>query len=161
VDRFAAKSAVLTSRTLLTARQVSAAAERLLDWPGSGNKDGAGFAMFAVCGEINRVPPAATAFVHRDGLFIFAAETCWADHDHPDVAAANLHWLDEFYEGIFGDTPPGQSYQNFPDPALKDWRRAYYGANYDRLARVKRKYDPAGFFRYPQAIGPRRPQATP
>jgi hypothetical protein len=117
--------------------------------------------MFALGGEINQIPPEATAFVHRDGLFVFAAETCWADHDHPDVAAANLHWLDEFYEGIFGDTPPGQSYQNFPDPALKDWRRAYYGANYDRLARVKRRYDPAGFFRYPQAIGPRRPKATP
>jgi hypothetical protein len=153
IDRFAGKSAVLTSRTLLTGQQVSAAAERLLDWPGSGNKDGAGFAMFALGGEINQVPPQATAFVHRDGLFIFAAETCWADYDPPDVAAANLHWLDEFYDDIFGDMPPGHSYQNFPDPTLKDWRQAYYGANYHRLVRVKRKYDPTGFFRYPQAIG--------
>jgi FAD binding domain/Berberine and berberine like len=161
VDRFAGKSAVLTSRTLLTGQQVSAAAERLLDWPGSGNKDGAGFAMFALGGEINQVPPEATAFVHRDGLFIFAAETCWADCDPPDVATANLHWLDEFYDDIFGDTPPGQSYQNFPDPTLKDWRRAYYGANYHRLVSVKRKYDPTGFFRYPQAIGSCHPQAAP
>jgi hypothetical protein len=153
VDRFGGKSAVLTSRTLLTSQQVSAAAERLLDWPGSGNEDGAGFAMFALGGEINQIPPEATAFVHRGGLFIFAAETCWADHDHPDVAAANLHWLDEFYDDIFGDTPPGQSYQNFPDPTLKDWRRAYYGANYHRLVRVKRKYDPTSFFSYAQAIG--------
>jgi FAD/FMN-containing dehydrogenase len=157
VDRFGSKSAVLTSRTVLTDQQVSAAAERLLDWPGSGNPDGAGFAMFALGGEINRVPPEATAFVHRSGLFIFAAETCWADHDRPSVAAANLRWLAEFYHDIFGATPPAQSYQNFPDPTLRDWRRAYYGANYHRLVRVKRKYDPAGFFRYPQAIGsPRR-----
>jgi hypothetical protein len=161
VDRFAGKSAVLTSRTLLTGQQVSAAAERLLDWPGSGNKDGAGFAMFALGGEINQVPPEATAFVHRDGLFIFAAETCWADYDHPDVAAANLHWLDESYDDIFGDTPPRQSYQNFPDPTLKDWRQAYYGANYHRLVRVKRTYDPTGFFRYPQAIGSSRPKPPP
>jgi hypothetical protein len=153
IDKFAAKSAILTSRMLLTSQQVRAAAERLLDWPGSGNQDGAGFAMFALGGEINRVPPGATAFVHRDGLFVFAAETCWADSDPPDVAAANLHWLDQFYDDIFGDTPPGQSYQNFPDPTLHDWRRAYYGANYDRLVRVKREYDPTGFFRYPQAIG--------
>jgi FAD binding domain/Berberine and berberine like len=161
VDRFAGKSALLTSRTLLTDQQASAAAERLLDWPGSGNEDGAGFAMFALGGEINQVPAEATAFVHRGGLFIFAAETCWADYDHPDVAAANLHWLDDFYDGIFGDTPPGHSYQNFPDPTLKDWRGAYYGANYHRLVRVKRKYDPTGFFRYPQAIGSCRPQAAP
>jgi FAD binding domain/Berberine and berberine like len=157
VDKFASKSAVLASSTLLTSKQVSAAAERLLDWPGSGNPDGAGFAMFALGGEINRVPPEATAFVHRAGLFIFAAETCWADHDHPSVAAANLRWLDEFYHDIFGATPPAQSYQNFPDPTLRDWRGAYYGANYHRLVRVKRKYDPTGFFRYPQAIGSRRP----
>ncbi len=161
VDKFAAKSAVLNSRSLLTSRQVSAAAARLLDWPGSGNPDGAGFAMFALGGEINQVPPEATAFVHRDGLFIFAAETCWADHDPRGVAAANLRWLDEFYAGIFGDRPPGQSYQNFPDPTLTDWRQAYYGANYDRLVRVKRRYDPAGFFSYPQAIGSRRSTTAP
>ena len=153
LDRFAAKSAVLNSRTLLTDRQASAAAERLLDWPGSYNKDGAGFAMFALGGEVNKVPPEATAFVHRGGLFIFSAETCWADYDPPGIAAANLQWLNEFYDGIFGDAPPGYSYQNFPDPTLTDWRRAYYGANYDRLLRVKRKYDPTGFFRYAQAIG--------
>jgi hypothetical protein len=154
VDRFGGKSAILTSRMVLTSQQVRAAAARLLAWPGSGNEDGAGFAMFALGGEINRVPPEATAFVHRGALFIFAAETCWADHDHPRVAAANLSWLDEFYRDIFGAAPHDQqSYQNFPDPTLTDWRRAYYGANYDRLVRVKRKYDPDGFFRYPQAIG--------
>lgn len=160
VDWFASKSAVLTSRALLTGQQVSAAAERLLDWPGSGNADGAGFAMFALGGEINQVPPEATAFVHRGALFIFAAQTCWADYDPPGVAAANLHWLDEFYDGMFADAPPGHAYQNFPDPTLKDWRRAYYGANYNRLVRVKRKYDPTGFFSYPQAIGSGRPQGT-
>jgi hypothetical protein len=114
VDRFAAKSAVLTSRTLLTTRQVGAAADRLLDWPGSGNKDGAGFAMFALGGEINRVPPEATAFVHRDGLFVFAAETCWADHDHPDVAAANLHWLDDFTKASSAIRPPASPTRTSP-----------------------------------------------
>ncbi|MFK4269544.1 FAD-binding oxidoreductase [Streptomyces milbemycinicus] len=153
VEKFAAKSAVLNSRTLLTDRQVSAAAEQLLDWPGSGNPDGAGFAMFALGGEINQVPRRATAFVHRNGLFILAAETSWADYDSPEVAAANLHWLHDFYDAIFPEAPPEHSYQNFPDPKLRDWREAYYGVNYPRLVRVKRKYDPTGFFRYPQAIG--------
>ncbi|GAA0970839.1 MULTISPECIES: BBE domain-containing protein [Streptomyces violaceusniger group] len=40
-----------------------------------------------------------------------------------------------------------------PGSTLKDWRRAYYGANYDRLVRVNRNYDPTNFFSYPQAIG--------
>ncbi|WBB71746.1 FAD-binding oxidoreductase [Micromonospora sp. WMMD1128] len=153
VEKFAAKSAVLHLATLLTDDQVAAAAARLLDWPGSGNPDGAGFAMFALGGEINQVPPDATAFVHRDGVFIFAAETSWADYDSRRVATANLSWLDEFYRDIFGATPPRHAYQNFPDPTLRDWRRAYYGTNYPRLVRVKRRYDPTDYFTYPQGIG--------
>ncbi|MET7660851.1 FAD-binding oxidoreductase [Streptomyces sp. NPDC005463] len=153
IDRFATKSAILDSRTLLTDQQLGAAAERLLDWPGSNNEDGAGFAMFALGGEINEVAPNATAFVHRNDLFVFAAETSWADYDRPDVAKANLRWLKQFYDDIFPHRSPGQAYQNFPDPTLKNWREAYYGTNYPRLVKVKRKYDPTGFFDYPQAIG--------
>ena len=153
VDRFAAKSAILTPRSILTESQVQDAAEQLLAWPGSGNPDGAGFAMFGLGGEINRVLPDATAFVHRDGLFVFCAETSWADQDPPEVAAANLRWLDGFYGAIFRGTPPEQSYQNFPDPQLKDWRWAYYGANYPRLVAAKRHYDPTDFFNYQQSIG--------
>ncbi|WP_422397369.1 BBE domain-containing protein [Streptomyces acidiscabies] len=37
---------------------------------------------------------------------------------------------------------------NFPDPGLRDWRRAYYGPDYDRLVAVKRRYDPSGLLRF-------------
>ncbi|MFJ3304699.1 BBE domain-containing protein [Streptomyces sp. NPDC086549] len=56
---------------------------------------------------------------------------------------------------MFPGKSPDQAYQNFPDPTLKNWREAYYGTNYPRLVDVKRKYDPTGFFDYPQAIGTR------
>ena len=38
------------------------------------------------------------------------------------------------------------------DPDLEDWRRSYYGPNADRLADVKRRYDPDRFFTFPQAV---------
>jgi Berberine and berberine like len=153
VDCFAAKSAVLTPDALLDDAQVKAAAELLKAWPGSSNRDGAGFAMFGMGGQINAVAPDATAFVHRGAAFILCAETTWADDDPRSVVQANLAWLEEFYDAIFPWDQPQHSYQNFPDPLLDDWRTAYYGQNYERLVTVKQHYDPTGYFTYPQAIG--------
>jgi FAD/FMN-containing dehydrogenase len=121
-------------------------------WPGSTNGDGGGIGLFAWGGQINRVEPDATAFVHRDTLFLASMDTSWTEADPPDVVEANFRWLDGFYEAM-GAHMSDEAYQNFPDPALTGWASAYYGANYSRLVEVKRKYDPDGVFRYDQSIG--------
>jgi hypothetical protein len=48
------------------------------------------------------------------------------------------------------------AYQNFPDPDLRDRARAYYGANLQRLRRVKARYDPGNCFPFPQSLPGRR-----
>ncbi|MEV6315398.1 FAD-binding oxidoreductase [Streptomyces sp. NPDC051776] len=120
-------------------------------WPGSSNPDGAGIALFAWGGAIAEVGPRETAFIHRSARFLLAAETTWAGQDDPALVAANLRWLHELSHALdsYGN---GQAYQNFIDPALRDWRRAYYGANYPRLAEVKRRYDPQNLFCFDQSI---------
>ena len=48
----------------------------------------------------------------------------------------------------------GEAYQNYIDPDLVQWQRAYYGANLARLRDIKKQVDPDFRFRFPQAIPP-------
>ena len=120
-------------------------------WPGSGNPDGAGAALFAWGGAINRVPVSDTAFPHRDARFLLSLDTSWTEDDSPDVARANLEWLGDLHAAA-GEFAPDASYVNFTDPDLQGWQRAYFGPNADRLAQVKCRYDPDRFFAFPQAL---------
>jgi FAD/FMN-containing dehydrogenase len=143
-------------RTRCTPRAVSDAGLETLvtaveKWPGSGNADGAGAALFAWGGAINRVPAAATAFPHRDTRFLLSLDTSWAEDDSPDVVRANLDWLHALHAET-GKYAPDASYVNFTDPDLESWRGAYHGPNAERLAEVKRRYDPDRTFTFPQAV---------
>jgi FAD/FMN-containing dehydrogenase len=120
-------------------------------WPGSGNPDGAGAALFAWGGAISRVPVADTAFPHRDTRFLLSLDTSWTEADPPETVRANLEWLHALHAAT-GEFAPDAAYVNFTDPDLEGWQRAYYGPNAGRLAEVKRRYDPDRFFTFPQAV---------
>ncbi|HEY3873417.1 MAG TPA: BBE domain-containing protein, partial [Actinocrinis sp.] len=103
-------------------------------------------------GAYNRTPAPATAFAHRDCLFLLKHAV-----GVPATAGAEARqeagdWLAASWSSV-RPAGSGRVYPNFPDPGLADWARAYHGANYDRLCRVRARYDPDGFFRFPQAIG--------
>jgi FAD/FMN-containing dehydrogenase len=123
--------------------------------PGTaGAHDGiGGVQLDSLGGAVNRVRPGATAFVHRNALFMAQYTTDW----YAGATAAGISnqraWIRRFWSAM-RPYASGQAYQNYVDPDLANWRQAYYGANYPRLAAVKRKYDPAGLFTFPQAITP-------
>ncbi len=113
-----------------------------------------GVSLDALGGAINRVPPDATAFVHRGALFLAQLTTTWAGGASAGSVARQRDWL----RGSRAALRPyanGEAYQNYADPELADWRRAYYGRNYDRLVRVKARYDPGSLFRPAHGIPPR------
>ncbi|WP_333766954.1 FAD-binding oxidoreductase [Streptomyces sp. IBSBF 2435] len=125
---------------------------RLGRWPGGSNPDGGGFALFGWGGAVNKVASADTAFAQREANYLVSMDTSWADQDGPEAVPRHLRWLAELRESVAPYMAEG-AYVNFIDPELADWRTAYYGANYPRLVEVKRRVDPEGLFRFPQAIG--------
>jgi FAD/FMN-containing dehydrogenase len=49
--------------------------------------------------------------------------------------------------------PDAGAYVNECDYFQADWQRAFWGANYPRLARIKRRYDPDGLFTVHHGVG--------
>lgn len=112
---------------------------------------GGGVVLDASGGAINRVAPGATAFVHRDGLFTMQYSASWGEGASSQVVAANRSWLRQAW-GSMRPYVSGQAYQNYIDPRLRGWAKAYYGDNLSRLERVKSLYNPDDVFSFPQAI---------
>lgn len=96
--------------------------------------------------------PTATAFVHRDQLYCiqYYAEPASKHEDK-----STQRWIQSARERL-SDYVSGQAYQNYIDPKLKSWKRAYYGKNYDRLVQVKTHYDPDDRLSFKQGIKPSR-----
>jgi FAD/FMN-containing dehydrogenase len=101
-------------------------------------------------GAVNRVAKDATAYPHRDVGFVLNVHTRWRE---PGQDAECVKWAREFFD----KTAPhatGGVYVNFMPNDETDRTMGAYGANYDRLARVKAKYDPGNLFRMNQNIRP-------
>jgi FAD/FMN-containing dehydrogenase len=146
-----AKSDIFTKP--LSSRGIAALLAGVTKFQRAGGASGAsgGIAFDALGGAVNRVAPGATAFVHRNGLFQAQYTTTWPV-GAPAAAVARQHaWQQSFWQSM-RPYASGQAYQNYIDPALTNWRQAYYGANYTRLTQVKAKYDPHRVFTFPQAV---------
>jgi hypothetical protein len=96
-------------------------------------------------GAYNRVPPDATAFPHREELFLLEHSVVVpAGFDAAATEAARA-WLSDSWELVHPSGSDGV-YANFPDPDLLDEHRAYWGGNLERVRSVKERYDPERVF---------------
>jgi FAD/FMN-containing dehydrogenase len=103
-------------------------------------------------GAMSRVGETDTAYGGRDTPFLVTGEASWIDPAQTDEAIA---WSRGLWDAMEKHSSGGL-YLNFPglgedNDALV---RAGYGANYDRLAALKAKYDPDNLFRMNLNITP-------
>ncbi|MEU6355735.1 FAD-binding oxidoreductase [Streptomyces sp. NPDC047072] len=105
-------------------------------------------ALTALGGAVNRVSPTATAFVHRRSRMLAQYIGSWRAGTTGTQAQS---WLTGAHNAM-APYASGAAYQNYTDPTLKNWRKAYYGDAANRLTQLKKQYDPEGFFTYPQAL---------
>jgi len=97
------------------------------------------------------VAPSSTAFVHRRQRFLVQYFANLPDPASSSTIRSNQAWLDELY-GTLHPEASGEAYQNYVDPSLAGWDRAYYGSNLARLLATKAAVDPDGLFRFPQGL---------
>jgi len=110
-----------------------------------------GVGLDAFGGAINRVAADATAFVHRDALFSAQYAATWNANAAASIVEMNHSWLTEMWQEM-RPYASGAAYQNYIDPDLVHWQRAYYGSNLPRLQHVKAAYDPSDLFHFEQSI---------
>ncbi|MFZ0257579.1 MAG: FAD-binding oxidoreductase [Gammaproteobacteria bacterium] len=101
-------------------------------------------------GEASRIAPDATAYAHRDAKFVLNVHGRW---DNPKQDAECVSWSRAFFEAA-KPYAMGGVYVNFMTEEETDRIGEAYGPNYERLARVKQKYDPQNLFHLNQNIRP-------
>jgi FAD/FMN-containing dehydrogenase len=106
--------------------------------------------LFRVDGACIRKDPSATAFSLRESCWDFDVIAQWTDASEADrhIAWARRFWaaVEPFSRGVY------VNHLDSDDPKTRV--RAAYGANYERLAQLKTKYDPTNFFRMNNNIPP-------
>ena len=100
-------------------------------------------------GATTRVPVDATSYPHRDAEFLVNVQVRWED---PARDEACIAWARAVYDDLLGYSTDG-TYVNFISEDTGEEAFAYR-ENHDRLAELKRTYDPENVFRRNQNVEP-------
>jgi FAD/FMN-containing dehydrogenase len=103
-------------------------------------------------GAYSRIGPGETAVGRRDAEVMIGLESNW---DDPEDAEANVRWTRETFARL-RPFSSGGSYVNFGGYAEESDEvvRDVYAQNMERLASIKRRYDPNNLFRVNHNIRP-------
>lgn len=108
--------------------------------------------IYTFGGAPSRVPPGQTAVSHRDARHAVIAIGMWENPAEDDI---QIQWVRDFADAMQPYASEG-FYPNYEaDVGAERLVAAFGSEKYNRLAAVKRKYDPSNIFRLNQNISPR------
>jgi FAD/FMN-containing dehydrogenase len=108
--------------------------------------------LFPVDGALNRLPESHSPAGNRDAASVLNITAAWekAEDDQPNIEWARAAWQD------MRRFSTGGTYINFLTEEEGGARiRSAYGKNYQRLVKIKAKWDPKNLFRMNKNIPPR------
>lgn len=126
------------------------AIDTLLSWCVTAPSTSSRAVLRQVGGAIARVPPGETAYGNRDVAYDCCPIAIWQD---PVDDEANVQWVCDFWAEMQRFSTGGVCANHLGDEGAHRVRAAY-GANYRRLAELKKRYDPTNLFRFNQNVPP-------
>jgi FAD/FMN-containing dehydrogenase len=141
---------VAVSRTMFVNGVDVQAAEAIVERIGASTADMAVTQIRVLGGAVSRVPADATAYAHRRSPMMVNVA---ALYQRPEDRPAHEAWVN----GLAGKLHQGDegAYVGFiANEGEERVRAAYPGPTWDRLAEVKRRYDPDNLFRLNQNVPP-------
>ena len=109
--------------------------------------------LYPIDGAVQQVQPDETAFAYRDVSFACVIAGMWPD---PADNEANTKWVRDYWSAIHPYSGTDGGYVNFMGDDDQNRVEANYGGNYERLSKIKAKYDPDNLFHLNQNIQPAR-----
>jgi len=106
--------------------------------------------IYPINGACMRVRADATAFAYRDAQFATVIAGMWPN---PADNAKNVEWVKDYYAALQPSSSAG-GYVNFMADDDQGRIRDNYKGNYERLAAIKKTYDPGNVFHMNQNIKP-------
>jgi hypothetical protein len=107
-------------------------------------------------GAQTREPRGGSAFPHRNALFYSEPGAGWGTRGEPNSGDTTTPiaqaWIAEFSQALRPYVDG--AYVNVPNIGMAEWETAYWGSNFDRLRKIKAKYDPHNVFQYEQSVPP-------
>jgi hypothetical protein len=107
--------------------------------------------LYPINGAAGHVKNRATPWGYRDATW--SSVIVGVDPDAANKEKISK-WAKEYWSALHPYSAGG-AYINFMMEEGEDRIRATYGKNYDRLAKIKKRYDPANLFRVNQNIKPK------